>query len=242
MRIDDFSALSETFVACVSASVATVDCCPGNGRTLPTARQRYRFGFCRTQRGRHGLRISPGCRDGRRPADSIKESYTGDRLARDTGPTASSPASPGSLAPPTVKLSSDSSSTRTHRHTATASGIAPPAVNHGFGPGGALRPSARRANTPPRIPRPRPAPPTTTTPAPAASSVPTVPIPSDHDRPEPVGTPLLRLTPPPGDKLTATIKLDALVTPLNSVSLIPSRVIRMPIGSENSSLSRRATP
>ena len=47
------------------------------------------------------------------------------------------------------------------------------------GPAGPLpRPVARRANTPPRVPRPQPAPSTATTPvpAPAASPVPTVPI------------------------------------------------------------------
>ena len=37
-----------------------------------------------------------------------------------------------------------------------------------------------------------------------------MPIPSDRDRAEPVGTPLLRLTPPPGDTLAAPTKLDAL--------------------------------
>ena len=37
-----------------------------------------------------------------------------------------------------------------------------------------------------------------------------MPIPSDRDRAEPVGTPFLRLTPPPGDTPTAPTKLDAL--------------------------------
>ena len=86
----------------------------------------------------------------------------------------------------------------------------PPAVDYGFGPGGAPRPSARRANTPPRVPRPRPGPPTAAIPAPAASSVPTVPVPSDRDRAEPVGTPFLRLTPTLGDTPPAPAKLDAL--------------------------------
>ena len=58
-----------------------------------------------------------------------------------TGPTASVPDSPGSPAPPTVKPSSDRISTRTRRRTATAAGTAPPAVDYGFGPGGAPRPS-----------------------------------------------------------------------------------------------------
>ena len=76
--------------------------------------------------------------------------------------------------------------------------------------GRAPRPSARRAKTPPPIPRLRPTPPTAATPAPAASPVPTVPIPSDRDCAEPLGTSLLRLTPPPGDTSTALTKLDAL--------------------------------
>ena len=60
------------------------------------------------------------------------------------------------------------------------------------------------------FPRPRPGPPTAATPAPAASSVPTVPIPSDRVGAEPVGTPLLRLTPPLGDTPPAPANLDAL--------------------------------
>ena len=109
-----------------------------------------------------------------------------------------------------MKPSSDRISTRTRRRTATAAGTAPPAVDYDFGPGGAPRPSARRANTPPRIPWPRPGPPTAATPAPTASSVPTVPIPSDRVGAEPVRTPLLRLTPPLGDTPPAPAKLDAL--------------------------------
>ena len=57
---------------------------------------------------------------------------------------------------------------------------------------------------------PRPVPPTAAAPTPADSPVPTVPIPSDRDLAKPVGTPLLRLTPPPGDTPTAPAKLDAL--------------------------------
>ena len=67
-----------------------------------------------------------------------------------------------------------------------------------------------QACTSPRVPRQRPAPPTAATAAPASSPVPTVPIPSDRDRAEPVETPFLRLTPPPGGTPTAPTKLDAL--------------------------------
>ena len=143
---------------------------------------------------------------------------------------------------PTVKPSWDRISTRTRRRTATAASAAPPAVDYGFGPGEAPRPFARRANTPPRVPRPRPGPPTAATPAPAASSVPTVPIPSNRDRAEPVGILSYGLRP-----LLATQRLHLpswmpLATLLNCSSLIPSRVIHMPIGSDNSRLNRRATP
>ena len=128
-----------------------------------------------------------------------------------TGLTVSAPVSPGSPAPPTAKPSTGRISTRTRRRTATAAGNAPPlsTTTDGFGPGGAPRPSARRGNTPPRVPRPRPAPLTAATPAPATSPVPSVPIPSDRDRADPVGIPLLTLPHSPGDT-TAPTKLDAL--------------------------------
>ena len=140
------------------------------------------------------------CRDDRCPADSLKEFYTGDRLGRDHRPDRAL----------TAKPSSDSMSTRTRRRTATATGGAPPAVDFIVGPGGAPRPSTKRANTPARGPRPWPAPPTPATPARAASPVPTVRIPSDRDRAEPAVAPLVRLTPLPGDTPTVPTKLDAL--------------------------------
>ena len=45
MRTDDFSAPSRRFVARVSASVATVDRCPGRGRALPTANNDFASAF-----------------------------------------------------------------------------------------------------------------------------------------------------------------------------------------------------
>ena len=122
----------------------------------------------------------------------------------------SASASPGSPASPTAKPSSDRISTRRSRRTATAAGNAPPAVDYGFGPGGAPRPAARRNTTPPRVSRPRPALSTAAILAPSASPVPTAPISSDRDCAEPVGTSLFRLTHPPGDTPTAPTKLDAL--------------------------------
>ena len=101
---------------------------------------------------------------------------------------------------------------------------APPAVGHGFGPRGAPQPSARQANTPLRVPQPWPGPPTAADPAPAASSVPTVPIPSDRDRTEPVGTPLLRFTPPLGDTLPAPAKLVHVDYSYSRFSFVPVNI------------------
>ena len=96
------------------------------------------------------------------------------------------------------------------RRSATAAGKAPPAVEYGFGPGGAPQPSSRRGTTPSRVPRPRPTLSTAATPALADSPVRTVPLPSDRDHAEPMGTPLSRLTPSPGDTPTAPTRSDVL--------------------------------
>ena len=143
-----------------------------------------------------------------------------------TDPTASAPASLGSPAPPTMKPSSDRISTRTRRRTATAAGSAPSAVDYGFGPGGAPRPSSWRANTPLRVSRPRPAPPTVATPAPATSPVPTVRNPG---RPRPhraCGKYSFKDYASCGRHADCTYKRRCLWTPLNCSSPIPSHVIR----------------
>ena len=61
-----------------------------------------------------------------------------------------------------------------------------PAVDYGFGPGGASGPSSRRGKSPPRVPRPRRAPPAVATPTLADSPVRPVPLPSDRDHAEPI--------------------------------------------------------
>ena len=66
------------------------------------------------------------------------------------------------------------------------------------------------SNTPPRVPRSRPIPSTAATPASTSSLVPAVPIQFDRYRAEPIGTPLLRLPPTPGDMPIAPTKLEAL--------------------------------
>ena len=199
MRIDDPSAPSGRFVARVSAPVAAIDRCPGRERALPAADNAFASVFAVPTGIGEGSAESPAAATPVAQPTPSRSPTQGADSVEPTGQTASATASPGPPAPPTVKPSSDRISPRTRRRTATAAGTAPPAVDYGFGPGAAPRPSARRANTPPRVARPRPGPPTAATPAPAASSVPTVPIPSDRDRADPVGTPLLRLPPPLGD-------------------------------------------
>ena len=139
-----------------------------------------------------------------------RSSVQGTDPVNPTGPTAPVSTSPGAPAPQTMTPFSDRISTRTRKRSATATGKAPPAVDYGFGPGGALRPSSRRVATPPRARRPRPAPPAAATPTLADPLARTVPLPSDHDHAEPMGTLLLRLTPSPGDTPTALTRSDAL--------------------------------
>ena len=163
MRIDDLSAPSGRFVARVSASVTTVDRCLGRGRTLPAADNESLRSSPYPQRSARAPQkpLLP-----RRPSPSrlLQTSPAqGADAVEITGPTTSAHASPGSPMPPTVKTSWDRISTRTRRRTATAASATPPAVDYGFGPGGAPRPFARRANTPPRVHRPRPGPPNAAT-------------------------------------------------------------------------------
>ena len=126
-----------------------------------------------------------------------------------TDPAASAPPPPGNPAPLTILPPSGRISARTRRRTASAAGTAPPAVDYGFGPGGAPKPSTRRVTSPWRAPRRRPPVLVVMAPAPAASSVSTVPIPSDRDRAEPVGTPLSRLRLPTDAPPVTTTDLDA---------------------------------
>ena len=150
-------------------------------------------------------------------------------------PAASAPSPHGDPAPTTALPSSGSISTRTRRRTAAAAGAEPPAVDNGFGLGGAPRPPARRANTPARVLRPQAPLAVAAAPAPAALPAPTVPIPSGRDRAEPVGTPL---TSRPPQRLTW---LPSALLPSHS-SGIPPRAIRTLIGRGKNGPSLRATP
>ena len=152
MRIDDLSAPSGRFVARVSASVATVNRCPGGGRALPAADNDFASVFAvPTEAGTGSAEVPTAATAVAQPTPSRRPTFGTDSVET-TGPTASAPASPGSPAPPTVKPSSDRISTRTRRRTATAAGTAPSAFDYGFGPGGAPRSSARWAKTPPASP------------------------------------------------------------------------------------------
>ena len=204
MTIDYLSALSGSFFARVCAPVAIADRCPGPGQAWPAADNDSLQSLPYPPRTAR----APGCHYDRRPADSIKGFYTVERFGRDHGPDrarvclawlSSTPDGEVVFGP---HLHSDAPTYRNSSCYYTPCCRLWIWARRG--------PAARGAHTPPRVPRPRRAPPTAATFAPAASPVPTVTIPSDRGRAAPLGTPLLRLTPPPGDTSTALIKLDAL--------------------------------
>ena len=158
IRTDDVSAPSGRFVARVAAAVTTDDRRPGRGDFCPAAGTAFAPFFSVPSEGGTGAVEAPAAATAvTRHAPS--PSSTSQRADSDaiTDPTASALSPPGDPAPPTALPPSGRISTPTRRRTATAAGAEPPAVDHGFGPGGAPRPSARRANTPPPVPRPRPA-------------------------------------------------------------------------------------
>ena len=149
MRIDDHSTPSGRFVARVSPSVATVDRCPGRGRAFPAADNDFASTFTVPTEVGTGSAEAPAAATAVAQRTPSRSPTQGNVSVETTAPTASAPASRGSLATPTVKPSSDRISTRTRWRTPTSAGAAPPAVDYGFRPGGAPGPSARRANTPP---------------------------------------------------------------------------------------------
>ena len=152
MRIDHLSAPSGRFIARVSASVTTVDRCPGRERTLPAADNAFVSVFAVPTEVGKGSAEAPAAATAVAQPTPSRSPTQGSDSVEPTGQPASAPAPSGSPMPPTVKPSWDRISTRTRRRTATAASAAPPDVDYGFGPGGAPRPFARRANTPPRVP------------------------------------------------------------------------------------------
>ena len=242
MRLDDLPTPSRRFVARVSASVATVDRSPGRGWVSRAADNDFASVLTVPTAVSEGSVEAPATTTSVAQPTPSRSSVQGTDSVEPADLTASVSTLPGSPAPRTMTQSSDRISSRTCRRSVTIAGQAPPAVDHSFEPGGAPRPSSRRLTTRPRVPRPRPAPPAAATPGLAESPVRTVPLPSDRDHTEPTGIMLLGLTPSPGDTPTAPTGRMPTATLLNCGSLIPSHVIRMPIGSESSTLSQRATP
>ena len=137
MKIDDLSAPSARFVARGSASVTTVDHCPGRGRTLPAADN---DSLPSSPYPPRSARPSQKPLLPRRPSPSrlLQRSPTqGTDAVETTGPTASAPASSGSPMPPTVKPSWDIF-TRTRRRTATVASAASLLSTMALGPAGHL--------------------------------------------------------------------------------------------------------
>ena len=221
ISIDDLSFPSRSFVARVSASVATVYRCPGRGRVLPATENAFASGFAvATEVGTGSAEAPAAATIVAHSAPFSRSSTKGTDSVVTTGPTLSAPVSPDSSAPPTAKLPSDRISNQTHRRTPTAAGNEPPAVDYIFGPSGAPRPAVLRANTPRRVARPLPTPPTARALATAASRVPKVSIPPDRDPAEIERGPLLHLPLPPGHNPTAPTKLHALDGAAELLSLI----------------------
>ena len=199
MRIDDLSVPSGRLVARESSTVTTVDHRPSSGTILPAADADFPSDFTIPYEGRTGSTDVPAAAS----AVTQHAPSQGADFTVITDPPASTPSPPDDPAPPTTLPHLGRISTRTRRQTTAAAATAPPAVDFSFWSGGFPRPSAKRATTPPRVPRPRPPLAVVATPSPAASPAPRVSIPSGRDRAENVRIPLLRLQPPP-DLLSAT--------------------------------------
>ena len=168
MRIDDPSAPCGRFVARVTATVTTDDCRPGRGKLFPAADTAFALVFAIPSRGAAGSAEAPAAATSfAEHASPTSSTLPGADSAGITDPAASAPSPQGDPPTPTALPPSGRISARTRRRTAAASGAEPPAVDYGFGPGGAPRPSTRRATTPPRVPRPRPPLAVATTPTPS---------------------------------------------------------------------------
>ena len=210
MRLDDHLTPSRRFAARVSASTATVDSSPGRGGGSRAADYDFASVFPVPTVASEDSAEAPVATTSVAQPTPSRNSVQGTDSVEPTGPTAPVSTSPGSPAPQMMTPFSDRISTRTCRRSATAAGMAPPAVDYCFRPGGPPRPSSRRVTIPPRARRPRPAPPAAATPTLADPPARTIPLSSDYDHAEPMGTPLLQLTPSPGDTPAAPTRSDAL--------------------------------
>ena len=220
IRIDGLSESPGKFVARVSASVATTKDCTG-GKSISRAADTVFASFFAIpiEGGTGSAEALSAATPSAEPTYLYRRSTQKTAPAATTGSTVSVSALLGIPAPPSSTM---------RRRNATATGNAPPLYVEDSGPGGAPRPSSRRGTTPPRVPRPWPAP----------QGAPTV-----RPRPRKAYIELLSY----GSRLllvTRRLHIQGRTpsaTLLNCGSLIPSRVIHIPIGSESSKLSRRAT-
>ena len=210
MTLDDLPTPSRRFASRVSASTPTVDSSPGQVGASGAADNEFASVFAvPTVASEYSAEAPAATTSVAQPIPS-RGLVQGADPVDPTGPTAPVSTSPGSPAPQTMTPFFDRNSTRTRQRSATAAGKVPPAVNYGFGPGRRQRQSSRRGRTPPRARRPRPAPSAAATPTLADAPARTVPLPPDHDHAEPMETPLLPLTPFPGDTPSAATRSDAL--------------------------------
>ena len=210
MRLDDLPTPSRTFVACVSASTATVNSSPGRGGVPRTAD--YDFGWVfavATVANKDSAEAPASPTSVAQPAPS-RSSVKGPDPGEPTAPTAPVCIWPGSPAPQTMTPFSNRIFTRARRRSATAASKAPPTADYGFEPIGVPRPTSTRVTTPPRARRPPPAPPASAIATLADPPARTVSLQSDHDHAEPIRTPLLRLTTSPGDTPSTLTRSDAL--------------------------------
>ena len=192
-RIDDLFALSGRFSR-VPAAVTAIDRRPGRGSFLPAADATFPSVFVVPSEGGTGSAEAPAATLGTQHSPSSTIPSQGADVVSIANPAPFAPSPPRNLAPQTALPPSGHISTRKSRRTAAVTRIALTAVIYGLGSRGAPRPSARRANTLPRVPLVRTLLAVFTAHASAASPVPTVLIPSYRGRAEPVAA---LLFPPP---------------------------------------------
>ena len=138
MRIDDLSVHSGRFVARVCATVTTADRRPVRGYFFPAADIAFASVFAMSPEGGRGSTKSPAAATAVAPhALSPSSSLQGAHSAAITDSAASAPWPPGDPAPPTASPPSSRISTQTRRQISAGAGAEPPAVDYGFGPGGA---------------------------------------------------------------------------------------------------------
>ena len=142
MRLDDLPTRFRRFAARVSASAATVDSFSGRGGDSCAADYNFASVFAAPTASSEDFAEAPATTTSVAQPTPSRSSVQGTDSVEPAGPIASVSTLPGSLAPQTITPFSDRISTRTRPRSATAAGKAPPAVDYGFGPGGAPRPSS----------------------------------------------------------------------------------------------------